>query len=1812
MYSQRWVPGLHDLLDPPEAAPAEEQLRTIHAALRQHDERTKAAEQRQAQGRGRPAQATVVPTGRGVRTYLAAAGISMTAPTAEAAEAARGPQMFSLSVTDRKLVKASLVALRAVLALELPDVVVPQVALCHTAAQATTLLVPRGLDNAVMEPVDLRSTRGAYLAAALAIELNLVFSVNQLPVVSAFVVTETVSERRAGGAPSEEPLRRGRAARGPDAARGAAAEAAMAEDLALPPPFMLWNAAGLLPPLYPMTWMERADFQRLRMRPEFVRDYAAPLCSTALLSDCPLGSQPSHRLRLFQATLHLLNDVVPAVARTLDKEPKALTGAALCERLHAFGVNLRFLGWLLPWMTSPDAIRAVNTEIVARAYKYVEDPEAGADWSTLTKVAFTRFYPPHVQIPLPRFHDGSHEFLTRLHPRYSVLVDTLELTDRVVNIPGVTTEVASLLGRVPATPDFGQGYEYEPFLPTSVDGEALEERIVELCHYTEKVMALPGRWVRFTRETIAAEPSHTLTASLGLTQDRLLARGEDTSPLSLRVLPLLRQLATLTARLFPYDLIAKSEQSAGLYLLHGQDVVQHALSGFDPLSSNSPTFGSTTATTLSVTSPLQPPGQQDFALTTPTRTGRHVALATGTDAESIWRLSPSLLRSSGGVLARAMASAEDVMGSRGGDDTGDGAALSDVPCAVPRDLLEHMAHRAWLDLAWVHKASGSTEAAQSCCQRAMLASTHPLHQLAAMNLLELLAVADGNTAQAAVLLSRQVAVASAVLPRNHAVSTSLYYRNTADPFKKGAPAKKDSFLKHAPNDDPFIACGVDSTTLAAMRRRYDAMPTYHYVEVYCEAQRSGPAPQSIPVGQFAVMDRVDRFLEEALNQHRVVAPVPAHLLAAPADNNFSFTSTMSGGSPVAGRGGDAGAARHLVLVCETSAKTIAEEIARRLWSRRARGSKGAPIVAVPLSVNVAVHSGDVPTYAVVGDGEHRRIDSTLALLKSAASMLLTPTMAGSPTKSPMHAGRSPVKDDMVFARVTSMASLVSNDSFADPSLRRVPRSIVVRKASLDCRPPPALRAAMTAESVTDTALFSLMTNPRCVLIVDGFCEGADTGKLRSLAQYGLDRWAGPVIVVLSAKGIRQMALDEVVPKLTERGGGASNTAHGFSPAVQLFATRLLSTSQLDRALKERSYIASPLEAADMMHYLRSAIGVRAPALMSLARDPGLMAAIVDALLSMRGASKSPATCASVLDAVLYRRYLRADDANVAAAVSYACALAGRLWDEGKYEAPNPAAQAFAHMLPLRYDPTSTVVAFAHPVWRSYFLALRSWLELILLAPASTSDGARESVLESYLGDARAAIQLIVTPACIEKAIADAKRRTGDNIKEMAMAMAVQSSVMLKAVNRFKRGLGAAERAGGSRSRLSGGEWVVGRNVPGTSDPYLLRLLADRADAHPQFRALLWEAVCPGLGSARLPYLSNLLDDLTPGLRSSVGRNAATILNEAKQSFAGKQLRGAHLSAALLHGACFSAADCQRVDFRFAVLGGSCLRQAEMLEADMKGADVGAQRQMGAKSAESGAMLSLLFVPWPAMEVVISGNEHGVIEAWDCETTDGLGSVRHCDAPISCLALSPSTTLLASSSGSAGNTSIVVWRLDVAVSDDDKASVRFTPTHRLVGHADRVSGVAFVDENILMSSGFDWTLRLWDCRMAPGQQSSSDMSEGFRSASPTTASPSALTPAKLAARTGKLVPLTSPLSAAGADGAAKPQRALPRRPPEGCAGAPRQTRVAGPRRPRASRCRVAVIAPCAALPLHDNAAPEFRDSACGEPRCGPRGVAQPRR
>lgn len=148
------------------------------------------------------------------------------------------------------------------------------------------------------------------------------------------------------------------------------------------PVIMLHNLASLFPPVVLDGDFTNSQTNLGRLRREFVQQHGSyiPLSSNALLSVPAsldvMGEPRSPRdvgllqLSLQSACEHLVEVVVPSFMADFEAMPlKLVHPQELTEALHAFGVNVRFLGRCYTLATQPDTKRLIMAEMLARAAK---------------------------------------------------------------------------------------------------------------------------------------------------------------------------------------------------------------------------------------------------------------------------------------------------------------------------------------------------------------------------------------------------------------------------------------------------------------------------------------------------------------------------------------------------------------------------------------------------------------------------------------------------------------------------------------------------------------------------------------------------------------------------------------------------------------------------------------------------------------------------------------------------------------------------------------------------------------------------------------------------------------------------------------------------------------------------------------------------------------------------------------------------------------------------------------------------------------------------------------------------------------------------------------------------------------------------------------------------------------------------------------------------------------------------------------------------------------------------------------------------
>eukprot|EP00760_Papus_ankaliazontas_P006837 PhM_4_TR1318/c0_g1_i1/m.52934 len=118
---------------------------------------------------------------------------------------------------------------------------------------------------------------------------------------------------------------------------------------------------GIMPAVFPLR--ARDVQESLRLRPELVRDLTMALCADVFHPD--LLKKDDHIAHVAYATLYMVNVRAPMAAKHLNRAPNVSCDDVVTT-VHAFGINLRYLGWLLPWVNSAVG-KIIKTEMLARA-----------------------------------------------------------------------------------------------------------------------------------------------------------------------------------------------------------------------------------------------------------------------------------------------------------------------------------------------------------------------------------------------------------------------------------------------------------------------------------------------------------------------------------------------------------------------------------------------------------------------------------------------------------------------------------------------------------------------------------------------------------------------------------------------------------------------------------------------------------------------------------------------------------------------------------------------------------------------------------------------------------------------------------------------------------------------------------------------------------------------------------------------------------------------------------------------------------------------------------------------------------------------------------------------------------------------------------------------------------------------------------------------------------------------------------------------------------------------------------------------------
>lgn len=135
------------------------------------------------------------------------------------------------------------------------------------------------------------------------------------------------------------------------------------------------------------------------------------------------------------------------------------------------------------------------------------------------------------------------------------------------------------------------------------------------------------------------------------------------------------------------------------------------------------------------------------------------------------------------------------------------------------------------------------------------------------------------------------------------------------------------------------------------------------------------------------------------------------------------------------------------------------------------------------------------------------------------------------------------------------------------------------------------------------------------------------------------------------------------------------------------------------------------------------------------------------------------------------------------------------------------------------------------------------------------------------------------------------------------------------------------------------------------------------------------------------------------------------------------------------------------------------------------------------------------VSWVSMKDNIgtfaSASQDQTIMIWEWNTvSNAIDCIFVCKGHargVDSLATSPSQKLLASGSW---DTMLKVWSCDVHGNEDESSSKRaknehgetLTPKMTLAGHREAISAVQWIDNDTILSSSWDHTLRVWDMEM----------------------------------------------------------------------------------------------------------------------------------
>jgi ubiquitin-protein ligase/uncharacterized membrane protein YgcG len=202
--------------------------------------------------------------------------------------------------------------------------------------------------------------------------------------------------------------------------------------------------------VFPPTYSAKVQQTYLyrHFRPEFVATYSKPLSSDMFSRFGGADNAQTHNREGVQATAHLLDVVVPRLAKKLDQTAAdALQLAQLTELLHRSGVNMRYLGVVALHATVPHVRRLLTLEALARAAKNA----LRANWRASSSSRRSIGDGPFVDLALdvfnlcvrpPRANDvAATTFWAQMT---AALVDDFEFSSQMPQIPSL-----SLLQHVP-------------------------------------------------------------------------------------------------------------------------------------------------------------------------------------------------------------------------------------------------------------------------------------------------------------------------------------------------------------------------------------------------------------------------------------------------------------------------------------------------------------------------------------------------------------------------------------------------------------------------------------------------------------------------------------------------------------------------------------------------------------------------------------------------------------------------------------------------------------------------------------------------------------------------------------------------------------------------------------------------------------------------------------------------------------------------------------------------------------------------------------------------------------------------------------------------------------------------------------------------------------------------------------------------------------------------------------------------------------------------------------------------------------------